>query len=51
MLFNPEAVLLRLNIKLYTPTLPTLEVALWELKTLSNIYELEFQSTLVCNRI
>ena len=40
--FNLKAVLLRLNIKLCTPTPPALEAALWELKTLSNVCELEF---------
>ena len=43
--------LLKLNIKLRTPTPLALEVALWELKTPSNARELEAQTTLIYNRI
>ena len=41
MLYNLEAVLLKLNVKLYTPTPLAPEAALWESKTLSNARELE----------
>jgi hypothetical protein len=47
--YDPDAVLLKLNIKLYTPPLLALLEALWEFKILSNACELEFQLTLVCN--
>ena len=40
-LFNPEVVLLKLSIKLRTPTLSTVEDTPWESKTPSNPYELE----------
>ena len=40
-LYNLEAVLLKLNVKLRTPIPLALEAALWELKTLSNARELE----------
>ena len=39
-LFNPEVVLLKLDVKLRTPTPPALETTLWESKTPSNVREL-----------
>ena len=39
--FNPEVVLLKLSIKLCTPTPPAVEDTLWESKTPSNPYKLE----------
>jgi len=39
--YDPDAVLLKLNIKLCTPPLLALLEALWESKTLSNAYKLE----------
>jgi hypothetical protein len=38
---NLEAVILRLDVVLCTPTLPKLEDTLWELKTPSNLCEVE----------
>jgi hypothetical protein len=49
--YNPEAVILKLDVKLRTPTPPAPEVTLWEAKTLSNVRELGAQSTLIRNRI
>jgi hypothetical protein len=44
----PDAVLSKLDVQLRTPTPPALlEVALWEARTLSNVRELEAQSTLI----
>jgi hypothetical protein len=40
-LHNLEAVILRLDIVLYTLTLLKLEDTLWELKTLSNLCKVE----------
>jgi hypothetical protein len=50
-LHNLEAVILRLNVVLRTLTLPKPEDTLWELKTLSNLCEVEAQSTLVRERV
>ena len=40
-LFNLEVVISKLNVRLYTPTPPTINSTLWESKTLSNAQELE----------
>ena len=47
--FNPEVVILKLNIKLCTPLLLIIEYDPWESKTPNNICKLEAQSTLICN--
>ena len=39
--YDPDRVISKLDVKLRTPTPPTLEVALWESKTPSNARELE----------
>jgi hypothetical protein len=49
--YNPEAVILKLNIKPRTPTPPALQVTLWEARTPSNQHELKAQSTLIRDRI
>jgi hypothetical protein len=49
--FNPEAVLLKLDVQLRTPSPPATEVTQWESKTPSNAAELGAQSTLIRNRI
>ena len=48
---DPEAVLLKLDVRLRTPTPPAPEVIQWEAKTPSNARELEAQSTLIRDRI
>ena len=50
-LHNLEAVIGKLNIKLRTPTPPTLEATPWEAKTPSNAREIGAQSTLIRSRI
>jgi hypothetical protein len=51
-LFEPEVVLSKLDVKLRTPTPPALEpTTLWESKTPSNVCELGAQSMLVSERI
>lgn len=49
--FNPDTVLLKLDVKLRTPTPPATEVAQWESKTPSNAAELGSQIALVRERI
>jgi hypothetical protein len=44
-----DAVLLKLDVQLRTPTPAALLEALWEARTLSNVRELEAQSTLIRN--
>jgi hypothetical protein len=46
-LFNLEAVLLKLNIRLRTLTLLQRDNVAWEVKTLRNTKELEAQTTLI----
>jgi hypothetical protein len=48
---NPEAVLLKLDVKLRTPTPPSPDNTVWECKTPSNAHEIEAQSTLIRDRI
>jgi hypothetical protein len=49
---QPETVLLKLDVKLRTPTLPAaLTEALWEARTPSNARELEAQLSLICERV
>lgn len=48
--YNPEAVILKLDVKLRTPTPPP-QVTVWEAKTPSNAREVEAQSTLIRDRI
>jgi hypothetical protein len=50
-LHNLEAVISRLDVVLCTLTLLKPEDTLWELKTLSNLCEVEAQSTLVRERV
>ena len=49
--FNPEAVLSKLDVRLRTPTPPTIEDSQWESKTPSNPIEFQSQSMLVKTRI
>ena len=49
--FNPEAVLSKLDVRLRTPTPPTIDDSQWESKTPSNPIEFQSQSTLVKTRI
>jgi hypothetical protein len=49
--YEPDVVLLRLDMQLRTPTLPTLVEALWEAQTLSNVRKLKAQSTLIRKRV
>jgi hypothetical protein len=49
--YNSEAVLSKLDIRLCTPPLTTIEDGAWEAKTLRNAYEIEAQSTLIRNCI
>ena len=49
--YNPKAVLLKLDVKLRTPTPLAPKAALWESKTPSNARELKAQTTLIRNRI
>jgi hypothetical protein len=48
---QPDVVLSRLDVQLRTPTPPALVEALWEVRTPSNVRELEAQSTLIRERI
>jgi hypothetical protein len=48
-LYNLEAVLLKLNVRLRTPPLTTVEDGAWEAKTPRNAYEIEAQLTLIRN--
>ena len=50
-LFNLEAVVSTLNVRLRTPPLPTVEDSPWQSQTPSNTLELGSQSTLVKTRI
>ncbi|KAH5757089.1 hypothetical protein HBI88_199150 [Parastagonospora nodorum] len=50
-LFDPERVILALNVRIRTPPLPTVEDRLWQSQTLSNTLKLGSQSTLVKARI
>jgi hypothetical protein len=47
---QPDAVLLKLNVQLRTPTPPSVD-ALWEARTPSNVRELKAQSTLIRDRV
>jgi hypothetical protein len=49
--YNPEAVFLKLDVKLRTPTPPQPDDVAWEAKTLRNAREIEAQSTLIINRL
>jgi hypothetical protein len=49
--YNPEAVLSKLDVRLRTPPLTTVEDGAWEAKTPRNAYEIEAQSTLIRNRM
>jgi hypothetical protein len=46
-----DVVLSKLDVQLRTPTPPTLVEAIWEARTLSNVRELEAQSTLIRERV
>lgn len=48
---NPEAVLSKLEVEPRTPTPPALGPTSWQLKTLSNAWEIEAQTTLILKRI
>jgi hypothetical protein len=48
---QPDAVLLKLDVQLRTPTPAALAEAPWEARTPSNVRELEAQSTLIRNRV
>jgi hypothetical protein len=48
---NLEAVLLKLNVRLRTPTPPQLDNVAWEAQTPRNAREVEAQSTLIRNRM
>ena len=50
-LFNPEAVLSKLDVRLRTPTPPTVDDSQWESKTPSNPIAFRSQSTLVKTKI
>jgi hypothetical protein len=50
-LFNPEAVILKLNVRLRTLLLPTVKDGPWQLQTLSNTLEFRSQSKLIQERI
>ena len=49
--YNLEVVLLKLNIRLRTLLPAALLEAFWESRTLSNVYKLESQLTLICDRL
>ena len=49
--FHPDTVIPKLDVKLHERTATLLGTALWEPKTLSNPREIEFQSTLLHDRI
>jgi hypothetical protein len=46
---NPNAVLLKLDVQLRTPTPPALDTIAWEAQTPRNAREIEAQSTLIQN--
>jgi hypothetical protein len=46
---EPDVVLSNLDVQLHTPTPAAVEEALWEAHMPSNVWELEAQSTLICN--
>jgi hypothetical protein len=48
---NPEAVLLKLDVRLRTPTPPKPDDVAWEARTPRNAREIEAQSTLIRNRM
>jgi hypothetical protein len=48
---NPEAVLLKLNVKPQTLSPPLPGTSFWQLKTPSNVQEIKAQSTLIQSRI
>ena len=48
---NPEAVLLKLDVRLRTPAPPKPDDVAWEAKTPRNAREIEAQSTLIRNRM
>ena len=48
---QPDIVLLKLDVRLCTPTPAALEEALWEARTPSNVRELEAQLTLIRDRV
>jgi hypothetical protein len=45
--YNPDAVLLKLDVQLRTPTPPALGTIAWEVQTLRNAHKIEAQSTLI----
>jgi hypothetical protein len=49
--YDPEAVLLKLDVQLRTPTPPALGTVVWEAQTPRNAREIEAQSTLIQNRV
>jgi hypothetical protein len=49
--FNPEAVILKLNVRLRTPSPPPVSDASWQSQTLSNTLEFRSQSRLIQERI
>lgn len=49
--YDPEQVLLKLDVVLCTPTPAPPEATPWESKTPATMKEIEAQSTLVCERI
>jgi hypothetical protein len=48
---NPEAVISKLDVRLRTPPLPTVEDSPWQSQTPSNTLEFGLQSKLICERI
>jgi hypothetical protein len=48
---NPDAVLSKLDVRLYTPTPPPQPTVAWEAQTPRNASEIEAQSTLIRNRM
>jgi hypothetical protein len=48
---NPEAVLLKLDVRLHTPTPPPPATVAWEAQTPRNAREIDAQSTLIRNRM
>jgi hypothetical protein len=50
-LYNPEVVILKLDVRLRTPTPLQRDNVAWEAQTLRNAKEVEAQSTLIRNRI
>ena len=49
--FNPNIVILKLNIRLRTPILLVQQCTVWKPKTPHNAYKMEAQLTLVCDKI